>query len=102
MLRSFDYARWSALRHAAQGDEEPRRLEPLAAAWADEVQHAFLDAYEEAMRGGGLFAALDDVKEFLALAKIEKAMYELRYELGNRPGWVGIPLAGLLALARAA
>jgi maltose alpha-D-glucosyltransferase/alpha-amylase len=102
MLRSFDYARWTAYRRIAQGDEGARELEPRAAAWAEETSRAFLDAYAEAMRGGELFAAFEDVKPMLWLAELEKAMYELRYELGNRPGWVGIPLSGLLALARAA
>jgi maltose alpha-D-glucosyltransferase/alpha-amylase len=102
MLRSFDYARWTALRRVAQGDEEARRLEPLAAAWVEEAQHAFLDAYAAATRGGELFGAFEDVRDLLGLAELEKALYEVRYELGNRPGWVGVPLAGVLALSRAA
>jgi len=102
MLRSFDYARWAALRDVARDDEALARLGPAADAWADEVQRAFLDAYAAGLAGGELFAALDEVKPLLALAELEKALYELRYELGSRPGWVGIPLAGLLALARAA
>jgi maltose alpha-D-glucosyltransferase/alpha-amylase len=101
MLRSFDYARWTALRRVAQGDEEAARLEPLATGWADEARGAFLGAYEEALQGAGLFAAFGEARDLLALAELEKALYELRYELGNRPGWVGIPLAGVLALARA-
>ena len=35
----------------------------------------------------------------LALFELEKALYELRYEINNRPAWVRIPLAGLRALA---
>jgi maltose alpha-D-glucosyltransferase/alpha-amylase len=35
----------------------------------------------------------------LELFELEKALYELRYELSNRPDWVGVPLAGLLAMA---
>jgi maltose alpha-D-glucosyltransferase/alpha-amylase len=101
MLRSFEYAQWAAFRHVAQGDEGARELEPRAAAWAEETSRAFLDAYVEGMHGGELFATFEEVKSMLWLAELEKAMYELRYELGNRPGWVGIPLAGLLALARA-
>jgi maltose alpha-D-glucosyltransferase/alpha-amylase len=101
MLRSFDYARWTALRRVAQGDEEAARLEPLATGWADEAQGAFLGAYERALQGTGLVVAFEEVRDLLALAELEKVLYELRYELGNRPGWVGIPLAGVLALARA-
>jgi maltose alpha-D-glucosyltransferase/alpha-amylase len=35
----------------------------------------------------------------LSLFELEKAFYELRYELDNRPDWVGVPLAGIAALA---
>jgi maltose alpha-D-glucosyltransferase/alpha-amylase len=101
MLRSFDYARWTALRRVAQVDEEAARLEPLATGWADEAQSAFLGAYERALQGTGLVVAFEEVRDLLALAELEKVLYELRYELGNRPGWVGIPLAGVLAFARA-
>jgi maltose alpha-D-glucosyltransferase/alpha-amylase len=101
MLRSFDYARWTALRRVAQGDDEAARLEPLATDWADQAERAFVGAYEQALRDAGLFAEFDEVRDLLALAELEKALYELRYELGSRPGWVGIPLAGVLALARA-
>jgi maltose alpha-D-glucosyltransferase/alpha-amylase len=52
------------------------------------------------VRGSGLYASFDDMRELLELFELEKALYELRYELGNRPGWVGIPLQGILALAR--
>jgi maltose alpha-D-glucosyltransferase/alpha-amylase len=101
MLRSFDYARWTALRRVAQGDDEAARLEPLATDWADQAERAFVGAYEQALRDAGLFAEFDEVRDLLALAELEKALYELRYELGSRPGWVGIPLAGVLAFARA-
>ncbi len=99
MLRSFDYARWTALRRLSRGDDELQRLEPLAAAWADEARRTFLAAYTVGARGE-LFSDLGDVKDLLDLAMLEKGLYELRYELGNRPGWVGIALSGVLALAR--
>ena len=34
----------------------------------------------------------------MRLSELEKVLYELRYELGNRPDWVQVPLAGLLAM----
>jgi maltose alpha-D-glucosyltransferase/alpha-amylase len=99
MLRSFDYARWTALRQALEGHADYERLAPVAEDWAKRARAAFLGAYADAVRGSGLFADLEDVEELLGVLELEKALYELRYELNNRPGWVGIPLAGILALS---
>jgi maltose alpha-D-glucosyltransferase/alpha-amylase len=100
MLRSFNYAHWTALRQALEGHDDLERLAPHADDWETRVRRSFLGAYEEAVRGSGLYASFDDMRELLELFELEKALYELRYELGNRPGWVGIPLQGILALAR--
>ncbi|OFZ90145.1 MAG: maltose alpha-D-glucosyltransferase [Betaproteobacteria bacterium RIFCSPLOWO2_02_FULL_62_79] len=99
MLRSFNYAHWTALRDAVQAHEDTARLAPLARAWEEEVRHEFLEAYDEAARGSGLYASFEEVRGLLALFEMEKAFYELRYEINNRPGWVAIPLQGILALA---
>jgi maltose alpha-D-glucosyltransferase/alpha-amylase len=100
MLRSFSYARWTALRQALEGHADYERLAPYAEDWETRVRRTFLGAYEEAVRASGLYASFDDMRELLELLELEKALYELRYELGNRPGWVDIPLQGILALAR--
>ncbi len=102
MLRSFNYARSAALRHAAQGGGDSTALEPLAAQWEREVRQAFLVAYEETVRTSPLYADFNAARELLALAELDKALYELRYELGNRPEWVPIPLRGILALVAGA
>lgn len=99
MLRSFDYARWSGLRRAAQTPEEEARCAPLAEAWLGEARSAFLEGYAEGVANAGLFGSFAAAKDLLTLFEIEKALYELRYELDNRPTWAGIPLAGLLALS---
>jgi maltose alpha-D-glucosyltransferase/alpha-amylase len=99
MLRSFNYARWTALRQALEGHADYDRLAPYAEDWEARARRAFLGAYEQAARGAGLFEALEDVAPLLELFELEKALYELRYELNHRPGWVGIPLAGIRALA---
>ncbi|HTV94648.1 MAG TPA: maltose alpha-D-glucosyltransferase [Steroidobacteraceae bacterium] len=96
MLRSFSYVEHSALRAAAQHDVEYGRLAPLAHSWAVEVRAAFLAAYDAAARGASLYAELTPGRGLLGLFELEKALYELRYELGNRPGWAGIPLQGIL------
>jgi maltose alpha-D-glucosyltransferase/alpha-amylase len=101
MLRSFDYARWSALRRAAQGPGDEARLAPLADAWLAAARSAFLAGYGEAVAAAGPCASIEAAGSLLTLFEIEKALYELRYELNNRPAWAGIPLTGLLALAGA-
>jgi maltose alpha-D-glucosyltransferase/alpha-amylase len=63
------------------------------------VQAAFLRAYDEAAAGSGLYSSLAPGRGLLGLYEIEKVLYELRYELANRPDWVQIPLRGLLEAA---
>jgi maltose alpha-D-glucosyltransferase/alpha-amylase len=96
MLRSFDYARCAALRGALQGPDDAARFAPLGAQWLAETREAFLAGYARTGAETGLFPSLDAVRGLLSLLELEKAMYELRYEIRNRPGWVGIPLQGIL------
>jgi maltose alpha-D-glucosyltransferase / alpha-amylase len=98
MLRSFSYVQHSALRNVAHNEAETARLAPLARAWEIEVRNAFLAAYDEAARDGELYGPepLQAGRGLLGLFGLEKALYELRYELGNRPSWAGIPLQGIL------
>jgi maltose alpha-D-glucosyltransferase / alpha-amylase len=56
------------------------------------VRNAFLAAYDETAQG----AALTPGQGLLGLFELEKALYELRYELTNRPTWAAIPLQGIL------
>lgn len=101
MLRSFNYARWSALRRVAQSTEEAAYLAPAAAAWEQAARQAFLDGYAQALAPAGAGAAPLDA-ELLALFELEKALYELRYELNNRTDWAQVPLNGVLAMLPAA
>jgi maltose alpha-D-glucosyltransferase/alpha-amylase len=97
MLRSFDYARWTALGRTTQGPGDAQRFERLAAAWLAGTREAFLAGYGRATVDSGIFPSLEAARPLLALLELEKATYELRYELANRPGWAGIPLQGILA-----
>jgi maltose alpha-D-glucosyltransferase/alpha-amylase len=102
MLRSFDYARHTALHQVAQGAAEIERLAPLARSWERRVREAFLATYREVAQAGGLYGepgGFEAAASLLDLFELEKALYELRYEIGNRPDWVGVPLAGIAALA---
>ena len=98
MLRSFNYARWAALKRAAQTDEELEKLAPLARVWEDAARNAFLAAYEESTRATGLYGSAADARRLVELFELEKALYELRYEINNRPDWVRIPLAGISSI----
>jgi maltokinase len=89
MLRSFAYVATAA--QAARGVEPP-------ADWEERARERFLDGYLETvdptlLPSGGLA-----VDRLLTVFELEKAVYELRYELDNRPDWVGIPVAGIQRL----
>jgi len=96
MLRSFSYVEHSALRTVAHNDVEFSKLSPLARAWAAEVRAAFISAYDAEARSASLYSSLQPGRGLLGLFELEKALYELRYELNNRPTWAGIPLQGIL------
>jgi trehalose synthase-fused probable maltokinase len=89
MLRSFDYARTAALR---AGDSRDGRRIAAAQSWYRSARQAFLDAY---LPIAGCVANLlpADVHSALGAFELEKAAYEVMYELNNRPDWVPIPLA---------
>ena len=102
MLRSFDYARHTALHQVAQGTGELERLTAQARQWERRVRQAFLATYGDVAQASGLYAGSSGfaaVAGLLDLFELEKALYELRYEIDNRPDWVAAPLAGMAVLA---
>jgi maltose alpha-D-glucosyltransferase / alpha-amylase len=100
VLRSFDYARHAALRRVpSQPGEDRARWHELTTAWERETREVFLRAYTTSARSVGLYDSLEACRSLLALFELEKALYELRYELENRPDWVAIPLTSLLEAA---
>ena len=100
MLRSFNYAAHAALRQAtADGTCDRATLWPYLSAWEQQTRSAFLNAYVEAVGDSpGYPTNSDQAKMLLELFTLEKACYELRYELDNRPDWIAIPLGGLCEL----
>ncbi|WP_422844749.1 maltose alpha-D-glucosyltransferase [Acidovorax sp. M2(2025)] len=102
MLRSFNYARWAALKHASQSTEELLRLDTAVQQWEQAVRAAFLVAYTASAPDGAAAQRLEEPGGLLRLFELEKALYELRYELNNRMDWVQVPLQGILALIGAA
>lgn len=95
MLRSFSYARAGGLRGTTPSPDEQALLAPFALQWETAARSAFLRGYAEAVQGSTLYESFAAQQELLSLFELEKALYELRYELDNRPDWVGIPLAGI-------
>jgi maltose alpha-D-glucosyltransferase/alpha-amylase len=99
MLRSFNYASHIAFAHATvERPADLAKFEPLVCDWEVEVGRVFIAAYEEAVRTSSLFATDASQRGLLDLFLLEKALYEVRYELDNRPDWVIIPLRGILSL----
>jgi maltose alpha-D-glucosyltransferase/alpha-amylase len=100
MLRSFSYAALTSLHAATQTrPEDVERLAPWADFWETWVNAAFLRAYLAATRDTSFLPSQsDDIDVLLRVFLVDKALYELGYELNNRPDWVHIPLAGLLRL----
>jgi maltokinase len=89
MLRSFAYAATaSELLHGA----------PAPASWEREVREAYLDGYLHETDQSLLPPGRTAVERLLSVFELEKAVYELRYELDNRPDWVKIPVAGIARL----
>ena len=102
MLRSFDYARHAALNQVAKTPPELERLAQPSRDWGQRVREAIYGQLPAGGGVGGLYAddaAFERALELTTLFEIEKALYELRYELDNRPDWVGVPLAGIADLA---
>jgi maltose alpha-D-glucosyltransferase/alpha-amylase len=96
MLRSFSYAKWSAQNRLEGG--APAKDAPALDAWEADVRRAFLTAYAAATKDSGLYASFEDVAGLLQLFELEKVLYELRYEINNRPNWIHVPLAGVLGM----
>jgi maltose alpha-D-glucosyltransferase/alpha-amylase len=100
MLRSFSYAAYaSLLTYTARRPEDMDCLEPWAQLWERSTSAEFLRAYREATYQAGLLPSeVGDFRKLLSAFLLDKALYELSYELNNRPAWLRIPLLGILSL----
>ena len=92
MLRSFDYARHTALRSADRTDAT--RI-AAASEWYAAVRDAFLATYVRTVKAGSTSLLPREIEAPLTALELEKAAYEVLYELNNRPDWLPIPLAAL-------
>lgn len=110
MLRSLAYAAHVGLRafeasppaslssRSPSSPDGAHALEPWMAAWEAEACAAYLDGYVPRMEGTGLLPPPASRGVVLNAFLLDKALYEMSYELNNRPAWVDIPLDGLLRI----
>jgi predicted trehalose synthase len=89
MLRSFAYVAIAA---------ELERGTPAPDGWEEQARSQFLEGYLDTVDPALMPAGSLAIERLLAVFELEKAVYELRYELDNRPDWVRIPVAGIQRL----
>jgi predicted trehalose synthase len=89
MLRSFSYV--TAGARLLRGTAAPE-------GWEERARDAYLEGYLAEADSRLLPPGEGPTRQLLAVFELEKAVYELRYELNNRPDWVGIPVAGIARL----
>jgi maltose alpha-D-glucosyltransferase/alpha-amylase len=102
MLRSFHYAPHAALSRQQSNllvEGDGRRLDPWVRFWSVWVSVVFLKAYL-AIAGRASFwpGSQEEFQVLFDAHLLEKAVYEIRYELNNRPGWVKIPIRAVLEI----
>jgi maltokinase len=93
MLRSFAYAVSAA---------EILRGTPAPVGWEERAREEFLTGYLETVDSTLMPAGEAAIERLLTVFELEKAVYELRYELNNRPDWIHIPVAGILRMLETA
>jgi maltose alpha-D-glucosyltransferase/alpha-amylase len=100
--RSIDYATSAALqRAAATPDEAKPNLATRLRLWTQKLIEAYWESYRTALADGRLWPRDDEQsRRLLEFFLLEKAFYEIEYELTNRPDWVGIPLEATLRILR--
>jgi maltose alpha-D-glucosyltransferase/alpha-amylase len=103
MVRSFDYAAWTALYEYLQrsrlGRESLPRFEPWLRGWYQAVSSVFLRAYRETLGESDIVPRSEgELSAMLPAYLLNKAVYEVGYELNNRPFWLRIPLLGILEM----
>ncbi|MGD0473205.1 MAG: maltose alpha-D-glucosyltransferase [Candidatus Velthaea sp.] len=100
MLRSINYAAVAGVRGlSADRGEDTSALEPLARDWERRSSAAYLEGYRTAIGGCASYPGdPDQAQRLLDLFVLEKAFYEMSYELANRPSWLRIPLEGIRAI----
>jgi maltose alpha-D-glucosyltransferase/alpha-amylase len=96
MLRSFHYAAFTPLiQKKIMGEYE--KLEYWAKLWTFYISKIYLNAYLEYIESSSLIPKdRSEMNKLLSVYLLEKAVYEIGYEMNNRPDWLAIPLKGIL------
>jgi maltose alpha-D-glucosyltransferase/alpha-amylase len=99
LLRSYHYAVYSALiQFTTVHPTDLESLQSYAELWYQYVSSAYFSAYREVAGHSGLLPATDEqIAALLGAFLIDKGIYEIIYELNNRPEWVAIPIRGILS-----
>ncbi len=99
-IRSIDYAVSAAINQAPDlGGEDLSVLTPLMRNWGDRLTGAFWDCYRETIKDSKLWPAdAEQARRLLDWFLLDKALYEIEYELTNRPAWAHIPLEATLRI----
>jgi len=97
MIRSFHYAVCAKLYFSNETKSvDPLRLQKSTDRWYKLITDAYVDAYLYTMGDiSAIFGNRTEMNFLLQLHLLEKAVYELGYELNGRPDWVRIPLKGI-------
>lgn len=100
MVRSFHYAAYSNIMESEfEQQRKEGELEQWAESWYYHITRLYLQSYYEHVQGNQFFPeSKDDLKILMDTFLLEKAVYELNYELNNRPDWVLIPLRGIKSI----
>jgi maltose alpha-D-glucosyltransferase/alpha-amylase len=103
MMRSFQYAAYSALWQRAMRAEDVPFLERWADFWYRQMSSVFLQSYLQTT-AGAMFVPQNsgDLQIMLEAYLLDKAVYEIGYELNNRPDWVVIPIRGVKHILKSA
>ena len=102
MLRSFSYAAYAGLfAHLSTRSAAVVEMEPWARIWQTAASASFLKGYLGTVGGSAFMPAEPSQRDLLLqLFMLDKALYELNYELNNRPDWVRIPLTAIVGIVR--
>ena len=103
MVRSFHYAAWSGFfGMSGLGEQDREILREWIEPWYRCVAGVFLESYLETIADAGLIPEeAEDRQTLFELFLLEKAVYELGYEIDNRPDWISIPLMGISYIVEA-
>jgi len=98
MLRSIQYAVATAVRALPPGSGDA--VLPWAQLWEMTMMKLYWESYQNEVAGAAFLPEEPaDRQNLLQAFLLEKAAYEVGYELNNRPTWVGIPMQGMLGLS---